>query len=254
MPEALSFDDDATAAELDLQKTRLLFRNAGMAQAVTVINGGVLLFVLGGLEPPAWAIAWWLATVAVAAARYDMARRFIASNPVAATAMRWRRLAVTGALVTGLLWGGGGIAMMLADPVSTRLFAALVMSGMVAGAVPILSAVPEAFRAYAASVMLAIILTAVLDAHGARDWMLAIVATLWLFALLRSARYFHDALDSSIRLALNMRHMAKQLEEARSGAEAAPRSPLLSLFHRCGRYVSWSWRTIRSTAKWLKRC
>lgn len=221
MHEALPSDDEATEAELDLQKTRLLFRNAGMAQTVTVINGAVLLFVLGGLEPPAWAIAWWLATAALAAARYELARRFLARNPVAANTMRWRRLAVGGALVGGLLWGGGGIAMMLADPVSTRLFTALVLAGMVAGAVPILSAVPDAFRAYAATVMLAIVLTAVLDAHGVRDWMLALVALLFLFSLLRSARYFHDALDSSIRLALHMQHMAKQLEEARRGAEAA---------------------------------
>lgn len=221
MKEVLPFDDDATEDDLGLQKTRLLFRNAGMAQIVTVLNGGILLFVLGGLEPPTWAIAWWFAMAAVAAVRYDLARRFIAGNPVAATAKRWRRLAITGAFVAGLILGGGGMAMMLADPFSTRIFTALVMAGMVAGAVPYLSSVPEAFRAYAATVMLPIILTAVFDAHGSHDWMLAFVATLWLFALLRSARYFHDALDSSIRLARSMRHMAEQLEEARREAEAA---------------------------------
>jgi signal transduction histidine kinase/ActR/RegA family two-component response regulator len=111
--------------------------------------------------------------------------------------------------------------MMVADPESTRLFAALVMAGMVAGAVPILSAVPLAYRVYAAPVMLAIIATALLDGYGQRDWMLAFVATLYLLALVRSARYFHDSLDNSIRLALRMQHMAEQLEAARSGAEAA---------------------------------
>jgi two-component system, sensor histidine kinase len=39
--------------------------------------------------------------------------------------------------------------------------------------------------------------------------------------LLRSAHYFHESLDSSIRLALRMKHMAAQLEESRAAAEAA---------------------------------
>jgi signal transduction histidine kinase len=211
-------------AEVDIEKTRLLFRNAGMAQTVVAINAAVLVFVLGGLRPPTWAILWWLAATFVAAARYGLARRFLGTGRLPAEAGVWRRRAVKWALVAGLLWAGGSVALMLADPDATRLFSAMVTAGMVAGAVPILSAVPQAFRAYAIPVMLAIIFTAALDAHGGRDWMLALVATLYLLALLRSARYFHDSLDSSIRLALDMRHMAEQLEETGRRAESANRA------------------------------
>jgi len=207
--------------EVDLEKTRLLFRNAGMAQAVTVINGTVLLYILGGFSPPAWAIAWWLAMLLLAAARVVLAQRFLSASPGPESAPLWRQRALIGALVAGLLWAGGGAALMLADPLSTRLFAALVMAGMVAGAVPILSSVPQAFRAYSFPVMLAIILTAALDAHGPRDWMLALVATLFLLALWKSAQYFHEILDSSIRLALSMKRMVEDLQLARQGAEAA---------------------------------
>ena len=206
---------------MELEKTRLLFRNAGMAQAVTVINGGVLLFILGGLSPPSWAVVWWLSTAALAAARYQLARAFQAREVCAATAPRWRNRALTGAVLAGLLWGAGGLALMISDPEGTRLFAALVMAGMVAGAVPILSSVPVAFRAYAALVMLSIMVAALVDAHGPRDWMLALVAALYLLALLQSASYFHDSLDRSIRLALHMQCMAEQLDTARQGAEAA---------------------------------
>ncbi|MDD5295451.1 MAG: ATP-binding protein [Rhodocyclaceae bacterium] len=208
-------------AEVDLEKTRLLFRNAFMAQVVTVINGSVLLFILAGFSPPAWAVAWWLATLGVAIARVRLAQRFLSAHPGPESAPYWRKRALIGALVAGLVWGAGGAGLMLADPLSTRIFAALVMAGMVGGAVSILSSVPQAFRAYTIPVMLSIILTAALDAHGPRDWMLALVATLFLFALLRSARYFHDALDNSIRLAQRMRRMVGQLDEARRDAEAA---------------------------------
>jgi signal transduction histidine kinase/FixJ family two-component response regulator len=211
----------APEADIDLEKTRLLFRNAGMAQVVTVINAGVVLFIFGGLRPPIWAMVWWAATALVAAARYGLAHQFLVHAPTAQFARRWRCRALAGALVAGVVWGAGGIAVMVMAPGSTRLFTALVMAGMVAGAVPILSAVPSAFRAYAIPVMAAVIGTALLDTHGAPDWMLALVSAVYLLAMLRSARLFHDSLDSSIRLALRMRQMAEELELARRGAEAA---------------------------------
>jgi signal transduction histidine kinase/ActR/RegA family two-component response regulator len=216
-----SFGDQATEDNIELEKTSLLFRNVGLAQAVTVINATVLLYVLGAMSPPAWAIAWWLAALALAAARFGLARRFFARNPGPPEARIWKRRALSGALLAGLLWGGGASAMMLADPTATRLFVALVMSGMAAGAVAILSAVPAAFRAYALPVMLSVIATAAFDAHGQTDWILAFLGALFMYALLRSARYFHDSLDSSIRLAMRMKRMAGQLEEARVAAEAA---------------------------------
>ncbi len=219
--DTLPSDRRVPEADIVLEKCRLLFQNAGMAQAVVAINGMVLVFILGGLRPPLWAVGWLLAVFAVSALRYNLSRQFLHSHPAAAFASHWRQRAVRWAGIAGLLWAGGGCALMVADPDTTRLFTALVIAGMVSGAVPILSSVPQAFRGYAVPVMLAIILTAALDAHGARDWMLALVATLYLFALLKSARYFHDSLDSSIRLALNMQRMAEQLEQARRDAEAS---------------------------------
>jgi signal transduction histidine kinase len=214
-------DARVSDTEVNLGKCRLLFLNTGVAQAIVSINGTILVFILGRFHPPAWAIAWLLAVYAVSALRYGVSRRFLKSHATGADAARWTNSAIRWAAFAGLLWAAGGVALMVADPEVTRLFTALVIAGMVSGAVPILSSVPRAFQAYAVPVMLAIVLTAALDAHGARDWMLAVVATLYLFALLRSAHYFHNTLDSSIRLAMNMRHMAQELEQARRDAEAS---------------------------------
>lgn len=214
-------NDRISEAEIDLGKCRLLFRNTAVAQAIVAIDAVILVFILGGRHPPLWAVAWLLAVFALAAFRYGLSRRFLRSDPAPEDAASWRRRAIRGTIVAAALWSGGGICLMVADPEATRLFTALVLAGMVSGAVPILSSVPAAYRAYAVPVMLSIVLTAAIDNHGARDWMLAAVAMLYLFALLRSAHYFHDALDNSLRLALSMRHMAQDLEQARRGAEAS---------------------------------
>ncbi len=220
-PRAESTSLVAPEEEVALEKTRLLFDNAGMAQAVTAINASLLLIALGTRALPAWSIGWWVLAMAVAGGRYLLARRFVAAAPSPADEPRWRLLATRGALIAGLTWAAGTSAMMLSDPGATRMLAALISAGMVAGAVSILSAVPGAFRAYAVPVMLAIVATAVFDAQQSSDWLLAIVAVLFLLALIRSAALFHGSLDHSIRLALHMRHMAEELDVARRGAEAA---------------------------------
>jgi len=212
--------DVATEDLVRLEKTRLLFRNAGLAQIIAVVNATLLVVVLG-LPPSIWAAGWWLAVVLLAAARFGFARRFFAIDPDPDDARRWQRRALTGALAAGLLWGLGGAVMIYLGPMATRLFVALVLSGMVAGAVAILSAVPSAFRAYAWTALPPAIVAAAVGARGADDWMLALIGVVLLFGLSRSARYYHDSLDSSIRLALRMKRMAAQLEESRAAAEAA---------------------------------
>lgn len=207
-----------------LEMTRLLFRNSGLAQAVVAINATLLVYLLGGFDPPVWAVIWWSAAVLLAGLRYQLARRFFASCPDAASAASWRRRAIVSALFAGLLWSSGAITMMVAEPGYTRLFVALVMAGMVSGAVPLLSSVPMAFRVYAIPVMTAIILTALFDSYGVRDWMLAVVSGLYLLAVLRSASYFHEMLDSSLQLAARMRLMAGELEQSLRGTEAANRA------------------------------
>jgi signal transduction histidine kinase/ActR/RegA family two-component response regulator len=221
MTQSPTLDIPETATDADLEKVRLIFRNAGIAQAIATINAAVLVFVLGGTRPPLWAVCWCLVAVALAAGRYALARRFFAAEADVSAAPAWRRRAIASALAAAILWGGGGAAMMVADPNATRLFVALVMAGMVAGAVPLLSSVPLAFRAYAIPVMSALILTAVIDSHGARDWMLALVGSLYLVALLQSSRYFHESLDSSLRMTARTQRMATQLEEALHSAQAA---------------------------------
>ncbi len=208
-------------AEVDYEKVRLLFRNAGIAQAVVALNATVLIFLFGALHAPHWLQAWWLAAVAIAGGRYLLAQHFLRREPDHQDAARWRRYAILATLLAGLWWSLGGAAMMLADPGYIRLFVALVLAGMVSGAVPLLSSVPRAFWAYAVPVMLTIVAVAVFDGHGIGDQLLAVVSFLYLAALVQSTGYFHSRLDRSLCLAVQMRGMAEELAAALRGTEAA---------------------------------
>ncbi len=197
------------------EATSLLFRNAGGGQLVTIINATILVWVLGGAHPQPWALIWWGVVACIAVSRYGLARAFLARHfKDASTSLRWRRAAVAGALAAGLTWAAGSAAMMYAEPGITRLFVAMVSAGMIAGAVPILSSVPQAFRAYAIPISVAVISTALFDAHSQIDWALALVAVIFVGALLWSSRFFFATLDRSSRLALDMRALAGRLESS----------------------------------------
>lgn len=212
---------DEDIAQVEFGKTRLLFRNAGVGQAVTVANASILLFIFDNTFSHAWALGWWLLAVIVAATRYLLARRFEAASEQRQHEPSWRRQALNGALLAGLVWGLGAIGFMLAEQGAGRMFAALVMSGMVAGAVPILSAVPAAFRAYALPIVFCVVLTPLIDYRSQSDMLLVMVSVLFLLAMLRSARFFHDSLDQSLRAEIAMRNVAERLELARAAAELA---------------------------------
>lgn len=209
-------------AEAQRQKTALLFRNSGIAQAVNVVNATFLAQVNASSHTPAGvAFSWWCLVVAIAAGRYFLARRFQAMAPDAAAAVKWRRWYIAATGMMGAAWGGGAAVFMWNAPDNTRLFTGLVLSGMVAGAVPLLAAVPAAFRIFAALVNLPLSAAILLQAHSSLQWSFGLMSLVFLAAVLASAGYLHETIDVSIRLGLEQGHLVANLDQARAAAEAS---------------------------------
>jgi signal transduction histidine kinase len=178
-----------------------------------------LVFYLGGLRPPPWALSWWFLVSVIALSRLWLARRFLALPDPIQDIPTWQRNAIGGAAVAGIAWAAGGVAMMVSDPGETRVFFVMMMAGIASGAVATLSALPSAFRAFVIPITLGIVLTALLDAHGVHDVVLAFSVLVLLVVLMRSAQLLHNSLDSSMRMALRMRFLADQLDVSRQESE-----------------------------------
>ncbi|MDK9724123.1 MAG: ATP-binding protein [Sterolibacteriaceae bacterium MAG5] len=209
-------------AEAQRQKTVLLYRNAGVAQFVTIVNASLLAYVnatLGVAQEVAF--VWWFGIVSIASGRYLLALGFRRAVPDAAAAPRWRRRYVLATALAGGAWGVGALAFMWGAQDLVLLFTGIVMGGMVAGAVPILSPVPIAFRIFALELTGSSALILLLQADSPLRWAFGIMAVVLLAALLASARYLHDTLDASIRLSLEKGRLVERLDQARSAAEAA---------------------------------
>jgi diguanylate cyclase (GGDEF)-like protein/PAS domain S-box-containing protein len=209
-------------AEAQCQKTALLYRNAGLALAVNVVNASLLAYVNASLHAPARAaFAWWCLIVAVTLGRYLLARGFQAARPEAAGAEAWRRRYIAATTLAAAVWGAGTVLFIWDAPDGARLFTGLVMSGMVAGAVPILAPVPAAFRIFILPVLLPMAAVILLQATTPLHWAFGVMTLVFLAAVLASARYLHETIDRAIRLGLEQGHLVRSLESARDTAEAA---------------------------------
>jgi diguanylate cyclase (GGDEF)-like protein/PAS domain S-box-containing protein len=208
-------------AETQRQKTALLYRSAGIAQAVTVVNATLLAYVNASLHAtPRSAFAWWCMAVAIAATRYVLARRFQAARPDAAAAPAWRRRYVRVTTLSAVTWGLGTGLFMWNAPDGARLFSGLVLCGMVAGAVPLLAPVPAAFRTFSLLVGVPMSTVVLLQASSALHWAFGAMGFVFLAAVLVSARYLHETLDAAIRLRLEGRRMEEAMRRERDFAES----------------------------------
>lgn len=208
-------------AETQRQKTVLIFRNAGIAQSVHVVNGTLLAYVIASLHAPFGAVfAWWSSVVLIAAGRYLLARRFLAARPDAGAAIAWRRRHIAGTALIGATWGAASLFMWHA-PDGALVFTGVVLAGMVAGAVPLVAPVPAAFLTFAALVGVPMAAVVLLQAHSPLHWAFGVMSLVFLAVMVASARYLHETLDVAIRLGLEQGSMVETLDRARSAAEAA---------------------------------
>lgn len=209
-------------AETQRQKTALLFRNAAMAQLITVLNAALLAYVNSILHVSAnAAFVWWCVVLGIATGRYMLARRFLTTHPDGRDAMLWRNRYIAATALAAAVWAAGAILFMWNAPDGARLFSALVLAGMVAGAVPILAPVPAAFRVFAlplTSVAAAIIL---LQASSEFHWAFGFMIIVFQAAVLVSARYLHETLDVAIRLGQEQASLVENIGRARDAAEMA---------------------------------
>ena len=170
-------------AEASRQKTALLYRNAGVAQSVNIVNAALLAYVNTTLGASAGAaFLWWCVVAAISVGRYELARRFRATQPDAAAAPVWRHRYLVATAIAAATWGAAAVLFMWNGPNGTLLFTGLVLCGMVAGAVPILAAVPAAFRTFALLVCVPISAVTLLQADSPLRWAFGSMAIVFLAA------------------------------------------------------------------------
>jgi len=202
----------------------LLYRNLWIGQVVSAVNASLLVWVAFGQIPTTALALWWLLATLAAAVRATLAVRYHQRPEAArhAEAADWRQRALIGAACSGLIWAGGSLVLTGFGNTTLQLFTALVMAGMVAGAVPLLAPDRQIFRAYAWPIALAV----AVGAWGPDALHITISTMTILFSLAstRSADYFHDMLLDTLRLEHEKDGLVGKLNQALEIAEQSNRA------------------------------
>lgn len=202
----------------------LLYRNVRLGQITSVINASFLVWVASTLEHADGLGYWWVSACLAAVLRIRLAGQYFARDAQNRyqEAPLWRRRALIGAAVSGVIWGFGALLLMLGATTTMQLFTAFVMAGMIAGAVPVLAADHLAFRLYAGPIVLA----AAISSLGPDPLHIAFTVMTLIFLVIasRSADYFHDALQDTFRLEREKDALVADLQDAKSLAETSDRA------------------------------
>lgn len=206
------------------RRVELLYRNVLLGQIVSLINASVLTWVASSLiENPA-VYGWCLAAVIMAAIRINQAIGYRRAEPEkrSAQAVAWHRRALISATCAGIIWGSGALLLMSQGNTHLQIFAGFVMSGMIAGAVPILAADRLVFRSYAWPIALAV----ALGSLGTDPLHIAftVMSLLFLLAVTRSADFFHGTLHETFRLEHEKDGLLAELANASAAAERSNRA------------------------------
>ncbi|MDP3537837.1 MAG: ATP-binding protein [Azonexus sp.] len=202
----------------------LLYRNLRLGQIVSVLNASLMVWIAHAQVAPTSLGSWWVLATMAAGIRMTTAARFYRC-PVEERQQQaglWRQRALLGAAASSLIWAGGALLLMVSGETTLQLFTAFVMAGMVAGAVPVLAADRLIFRVYAWPIVLAV----ALGTFGPDPLHIAfsVMSLLFLLISTRSADYFYNALQETLRLEQEKDALVTKLDLAREVAEQSNRA------------------------------
>lgn len=206
------------------RRVELLYRNVLLGQVVSIVNSSILTWVTLSLVDNEVVYSWWLAAILIAGLRYSQAINYRRTDPALRlkNARWWRQRALWSATGAGLVWASGALLLMSQGNTHLQLLTGLVMSGMVAGAVPILAADRFIFRCYAIPVALAV----AFGTLGSDPLHIAFTAMslILLLAVTRSADFFHGTLQETFRLEHEKDGLLRELASASEAAERSNRA------------------------------
>ncbi len=254
-------EQDALAGAILDEQVRTYYQGNTFALVIAFLIVPTLLAVgLRGVLPDARLGGWLLAMYIVAAARSALNVAYLRRSVPVAEARRWARAAVSGAVVSGMAWGVGGVLLFVPGVVHDQLLLLLVLASVSAGAVAALSALRPAFYTYILTSLLPVVV--VLVRQGDRfHTVLALLVLVYGGALSYFASIVHRILRESLQLRFEHMALLKEMMLKKEEAEranlgksrflAAASHDLRQPLHALGLFVAALETRMRATSEYI---
>jgi len=213
---------ESKALQISAQQVRLLYTHALAGFAATLLNVGIMIFVLWNDVTYPLLLTWAALLVAISLSRLVLVWMYRRAAPTVAHIRQWRTLFVIGAGSAGTVWGAAGLLFSPYDLLSHQVFLTFVLGGMAVGAVATLSVVTAAFLAFFIPTLLPITVRLFLQGNEISTAM-GLLALSFSGVLLVTARNLHAAVAESLSLHLENLNLIQSLSVAKDQTESANR-------------------------------
>jgi signal transduction histidine kinase len=218
LPDKKPLDVDT---EIRHARLHSVLERLGGTSLITIANAALMTAVLE--ETGASIGPWiWLVLIGALAATRLMISRIYHRRPQGSTDVHaWEVVTILGALLSGILWGGGAVLLFPADETSQLLWVFLI-GGMCAGAASFHAAhLPTALAFIGPAALPLVILLAV--QNSPQQIAAAVMLMIFVMALTFTARNFNRHFDQTLRLRFELddtnQRLRKEIEDHLSTEE-----------------------------------
>ncbi|MBI5918417.1 MAG: EAL domain-containing protein [Nitrosomonadales bacterium] len=227
-----------SVSRIEAAQIALLFSRARLVYLVNVVNAGIAAFFLSEVVPQGSLVGWLLALTAITAQRFHLLREYERDEAKAGHLERWKRVAVWGALASGMAWGLAAIVLFPVASLLHQIFLLVVIVGMMAGAVASWNAYFPAFQAYFLPVVTLTLLRVLLETSDVAAAQAEFASLGVMFVVFSVALYFLAWKSSQLSVHSLRTQFEKELGEARYRALfKGSKAPMLLIDPSCGRIV-----------------
>ena len=200
------------------RKVELLFDNILVSQGFSVVNASIVATLRYDEQPGEMAV-WWSLVMAAAILRLTAAYIFH-TRRTDLTDRQWIRLKGALALLSGLIWGGGGAVILRTGTPWAVMVSAFTIAGMSAAAVPLLSAELKIYVLYATAMLGPCLISLLTLPLTKWTGTVILMTVLFWITLMSSARRFANALRREVEREAELA-VARDLAEEASRAKSA---------------------------------
>ncbi len=204
------------------EQVALLYRNSTTGFMVSIAAGALLVFALSAHVPFERLVIWYGLLLVVTVARYSLIQLYENSVPDKQQSRNWEILFLLGAGAAGLVWGLSIIILFPADSVAYQFLIALVLSGMVGGAVAVFSARKTVYLAFAFTILIPVILRFLYE-NDAVHTVLAVMVIIYLVGMIITARNTEQVIRIALALRFDNQELTEQISQ-RKRIESALRN------------------------------
>ena len=214
-------EDSTTKIDFIIAKqSELVYGGTYLSQIASIIIGALFTGVIYYWTSRNDIWLWFALMVSMSVGRIILFKFYRSHTHNDTTTYNWLNFHFFAVMLSGIVWAGGSIVYFKQDDPVVCFFIAMIIAGVVSGALPNLAPHFPSFCVFAAPMLLVFVVRN-LVAGKVEFYVLAALTTLFAGVLISSARLFNRILLDTFRLNIEKDSLVENLKLERTAAETA---------------------------------